>query len=263
MATVTHGIATAATTNATSYASGSFTPATNDLLVAFVRAGATTAVGTMTSSTGITFTKVDHAVFAASAHRVYCFVANSLAANTSMTVTFDCAADAADGSVIFVARVAGMSRTGLGAVRRSAKTENGAAAGTPATTFSAAALTNNPTLGCVGNASSPAAVTPPTGWTENAAGDTGYSTPTSGAEYAYRDSGFTGTTITWASTSATTFGVLSIELDTTAVPQPNIIATPKWYYREFFNPPGSQIYFMPQGVEPVFDLPILLMPPRR
>lgn len=207
---------TPSTSNTTSYASASFTPAAGDLLVVYVTASGTVAAGTMTDSQGLGFTKITSVLKNASADTVYMFVANNLAAATAMTVTFDCTGDAATGAIIQVARVSGMTKTGASAVRQTQTTANGAAAGTPAATFASAALTGNPTLGVVGNSSSPATLTPPTGWTERE--DQGYSTPTTGAEYATRDSGFTGTTITWASTSATAFGVIIAELDASAAP---------------------------------------------
>jgi hypothetical protein len=71
----------------------------------------------------------------------------------------------------------------------------------------------------VGNSSSPAGIAKPTSWTEQV--DVGYATPSTGLEYASRNSGFTGTTITWASTSATVWGAISVELDTSAAPTPS------------------------------------------
>lgn len=213
-ATVTHRIATASTSNVTSYASGAFTPAAGDLLIAFVVASGTVATGTMTDSQSLGFTKVTSALKASSVDTVYAFVSNNLAANSSMTVTFDCTGDAATGAVIFVASVSGMLRAGLNAIAQSAIQENQAASGTPAPAFTNAVNTNNPTLGSVGNGSNPAGMTPPSSWTEDAAGDTGYNTPPTGGEYAFRNSGFTGTTITWGSTSATAFGAIILELET-------------------------------------------------
>jgi len=218
-AATTHAVATASTSNATSYASGAFTPAANDLLIAFVVASGTVATGTMTSSVGgQTFTKITSFAYSASANTVYAFVSDQLVSATSQTVTFDCTGDNATGAVIFVARISGMSRTGLSAIKQSAGQANQSASTTPAPAFGASALTGNPTLGVIGNATSPAGMTPPTGWTENASGDTGYSTPTTGGEYVYRDSGFTGTTITWGGTSASVFASLIVELDTSAPP---------------------------------------------
>jgi hypothetical protein len=225
MAAVTHRVATAATTNASSYASGSFTPAVGDLLVGMVVASGTKATSpTFTANAGaITFKPVAAAPLAASVDTMYLFVAEQLVSSAvSMTATFTCTQDAATGAVVMVASVSGMARTGLSAVRQ-LETAMNVAAGTPALSFPAACLTGNPTIGLIGNATNPAGLTPPTSWTEPAGGDTGYNTPPTGAEYVYRDSGFTGTTVTWGSSSASAYGGIIIELDTSAVP-----ASPAW-----------------------------------
>lgn len=217
MAAVTHRVITADTGN-TPNTSGAFTPALDDLLIAFVVASATVEnPGALTSSIGgFTFSLVTNALYRASSNTIYVFVADALVSSAvSQTVTFD-PVDTASGTVIAVASVSGMSRTGALAIRQSAKQENQAASGTPAPAFSSAALTDNPTFGVVGNETNPAGMTEPTGWTEG--GDTGYVTPTVGAEYVYRDSGFTGTTITWGSASASAFGSIIVELDTSAAP---------------------------------------------
>lgn len=218
MATTTHAVATASTANVTSYASGAFTPAASDLLVAFVVATTTVAAGSMTNSAGLTFTKITTALKGTSADTLYMFVADSLAAASSQTCTFDCTGDAATGSVIYVVRVSGMTRTGSSSSLQTAKQENLGSGGTPAATFPASALTGNPTLGFV---SGSGAVTPPTSWTELVA-DTTYATPTTSAEYCTRDSGFTGTTITWGSTITGVSGCIIAELDTSAAPVSNI-----------------------------------------
>lgn len=212
MATCTHAIETDTTLTQTSYVSGAFTPAAADLLLVFVTSNATVAVGTMTDSQGIGFTKVTSAVYEASINTIYLFVANGPAAASSMTVTFDCTGDAAGGNIIQVVRVSGMLKFGLDAILQTAKQENQAAAGTPAPAFAASAKTGNPTLGVVGLSDNPAAMTPPTSWTEQS--DAGYNTPVTGAEYVTRNSGFTGTTITWGSATSAVFGDIIVELDT-------------------------------------------------
>lgn len=221
MATVTHEISTADTGN-TPNASGAFTPAADDLLIVFIVASATVtdpASSALTNSQGITFTQILRAQCASGVDSIYAFVANSLVTSgqaVSQTVTFN-PADVANGTNIFVAAVAGMTRVGIDAILQSAKQDN-QAAGTPAPAFGASAQTGNPTLGVIGNATNPAGLTPPTSWTEG--GDIGYATPTTGGEYVYRNSGFTGTTITWGSASASAFGSIIIELDT-SVPASN------------------------------------------
>lgn len=204
-----------ADTGATPNTSGSFTPGSGDLHIVFVVATDTVqATATLTNSNGITtYTQFLRATYASSAHSIYGFVSDSLGATGSQTVTFDTASDPATGTLIFVYSIGSMTKFGLSAILQSTKQDNGAAAGTPAPAFGVSALTGNPTLGCIGNNTNPAGMTPPTNWTESASGDLGYINPATGGEVVHRDSGFTGTTITWGSTSASTFGALIVEVD--------------------------------------------------
>lgn len=225
---VTAGVSTASNANGSSYASGAFTPAAGDLLVVFVTATGTIAAGTMTDSQGLGFTKITTALKNTSADTLYLFISNNTAAASSMTVTFDCTGDNATGATIQVARVTAMSRTGSSASRQTAKQENQASGGTPAPVFGSAALTANPTLGLVGNSTNPATMTAPGGTVCNGAGyterdDTGHTLPTDGSEYVSCDSGFTGTTITWGGTSASVFGDIIVELNTSVPPPPTCI----------------------------------------
>jgi len=224
MATITHRVTTASTANANSYASGAFTPAAGDLLVAFVVTSGTDNSGQMTDSQSLGWDLVAATLKNTSADQVLMFVSRATAAASSMTVTYNCPEDAATGAIVAVFSVSGMTRLGSAAVRQYTVVPN-AAAGTPAPAFAASALTGNPTLGVIGNSTSPAGLTPPTGWTEPTGaitvgtnGDTGYSTPTTGGEFVYRDSGFTGTTITWGSASASAYGAIIAELDASAAP---------------------------------------------
>lgn len=219
MATCTFAVGTA-DTGATPNTSGAFTPSANDLLVAFVVASDTTqATATLTNSAGLTFTQFLRATYRTSADSVYGFVSDALVSSaTSQTVDFDTASDAATGTIIFVFRVSGMTRTGLSAVRQSGKGDNGAAFANPSASFSGAALTGNPVLGCVGNSTSPGTISPTVtpGFTEPAGGDLGYSTPTTGGEVQFINSGFTSSTLTWGGNSASAWGALIVELDTSA-----------------------------------------------
>jgi hypothetical protein len=205
------------TANVTSYATASFTVATGELLVAFVASTATTATGTMTDSQSLGFTKVTSALWGTSANTLYCFVANALTTGTSLTVTFDCTADAATGAAIAVARVSGMTKTGLTAIKQSATQANITVSTTPAPAFSASALTANPTLGAVANFNTVASMTAPTNWTERT--EVVYSSPATDLEMVSRDSGFTGTTITWgnAISSGATGAAVIVELDASGV----------------------------------------------
>lgn len=214
MASVINRVSTASTTNAATYASGSFTPAANELLVVFVIATGDTGLGSLTDSQSLGFTLVTTAGKNSSADTLYCFIANKPAANSSMTVTYATNNGNITGAVVQVFGVSSMNRVGLGAVRQSS-TANNVAAGTPATTFGAACLTGNPVLSFVANQTNPALTTghPPTSWTQGT--DTGYATPTTGAIAAFINSGFTGTTVTWGTSSATSYGAIVLELDTT------------------------------------------------
>lgn len=220
MAAVTDALTTAiaSTTNAATYLSGSFTPTTGNLLVAFAGAtGSTGANATMTDSLGIGWTLIASCVKATSADTLYVFVSNRFATGSAMTVTFHTSGGGtASGCIIFVAQVTSMTRAAKDASRQTAVQSNQAAAGTPGPAFGVSALTGNPTLGCIFNATNPATMTTPTNWTERQ--DVGYATPTTGGEYVTRDSGFTGTTVTWGSTSGSAFCSLIIELDTSERP---------------------------------------------
>lgn len=216
MAVCTHAVTTP-DTGASPNTSGAFTPVANDLLVVWVQAGnSAEPTATLTNSAGLTFTRIGQALYGTSAHSLYLFVANALAAASSQTVTADMVPDGALGTAIGVMRVSGMTRTGSSAVLQFAKEENKVGGNTPAPVFGASAQTGNPTLGAVANLTNPATITPPTSWTE--AADVGYASPTCGLEHVFRDSGFTGTTITWGSTFGTQGASFIVELDTSAVP---------------------------------------------
>ena len=213
MAAVAHLNTTVDATDGTSYASGAFTPTANDLLVVFVAAtGTVAAAPTMTDSQALGFTLITSFLWNVSTARLYLFVADALAAASSMTVTFDCTGDAAVNCQIVVAGVSGMTAVGSAAVVQSSGQHNGGNGATPAPVFAGSCVTTNPTLGAVADTRNPAAETPPTNWTELA--DTGVET--SGLEYVHRDSGFTGTTITWGAAANNRWASLIVELDASA-----------------------------------------------
>ena len=145
---------------------------------------------------------------------VEAFVRDKLVTATSMTVTYDCTGDAATGCTIQVLRVNNQTLLGSAAVRQSASQANQAGATTPAPVFAGVCLTANPVVALVGNSTSPAATTIPSGWKDRS--NIGYATPTQGARAVSIDSGFTSTTVTWGGTSATAFASLALELDATA-----------------------------------------------
>lgn len=209
MAAVVHAIGDTDSSNTTSYVTGSFTPAANDLLVVFVYATAIASGNpvTLSNSAGLTFYEAVH-----DATDCYCFVAQALAAASSQTVTFDCTGDAATGCLIEVARVSGMTATGVDAVRQT-KTGTGSAGTTPALTFNTAPEAANPVLAFVANASNTSpVVVHPSGWTER--DEQVMSTPNSGCEYASLDSAGP-TTVTWGGTITGGWSGIILELQPT------------------------------------------------
>lgn len=214
MAAYTVGSALSSTTNTDTYAFTAITPAVGDLLVAFIKSGETTATTAVTSNQGISFTRVAQTVYNASVDFVESWVATSLVTSAvSTTLTWTCTGDAANGASRVVGRVSGMSKVNSAAIRQFKESEN-QSAGTPAPAFDSSALTGNLTFAVMGNETNPATMTTPSGWTERH--DVGYNTPPSGLHVCTRDSGFTGTTVTWGSASASEFGAIIIELDTSA-----------------------------------------------
>lgn len=227
MATIVKRVLTGSTANATTYASGSFTPTVGDLLVGIVHAtGSADIATTLTSSANaITFTALPTLVQTLSGNVSVVFVADQLvgASPASMTVTYGLTT-AATGAFIEVDAVTGMSRAGMSAVRQSAFNVNLAANVAWAATFLNAVLTSNPVLGFVGHAGG-ATVTPPAGWTELDQ-PTDQVTPTVGFEVAEADSGQTALSYTWTSSlgspaNNTRANIGAVEFDTSAVTYPN------------------------------------------
>lgn len=219
MATITHGASSASSTDGTSYTilDSIFTPAANDLLVLAVVKSDSVNDGTVTDSLGDGggWIFLGSVLYHLSANLVEWFIRDKLVSATAMTITYDCTGDATTGCLLAVTRAAGMTKLGAAAVRQSATQANQAPNDTPAPVFPAACLTDNPTLGLIGNRDNPAGMTAPTDWTEQV--DIGYATPGTGLEYVSRDSGFSGTTITWGSASLSRFASFALELDASGV----------------------------------------------
>lgn len=201
------------TTNADLYAHAAFTPAASELLMVFVRSGETAAAGVLTSDVGITFTNVARTDLNGGVDFIDTFVADSLTTAVPTILTWSCTGDNANGRFCCGFRISGMTRTGLSAIRQFKEQEN-QAAGTPAPVFDAACLTGNLTCAVAGNLNNSSGLTGPSGWTLRVS--SGYNTPTTGIYTSTRNSGFTGTTVTWGSASATVFGAIIVELDTSA-----------------------------------------------
>lgn len=222
MAAIVHGVTLASTSNATSYTTGAFTPAANDLLVAVVTASGTVDAGSM-SSTGNTgtWTKIRSDLYSTGS-TMYLFVKNALASAVSTTVTFSAPGDAATGAVIHVFRISGMTKTGSTAVRQTAAIVNHAAANPLVTpTLAAAALTSNPLIESI-SGNETYGTTPPTGWTQRA--NNSYASPTTTQLYNSRDSGFTGTNSGLSDFGTTVYGMYLVEFDSSSGGSPQTVS---------------------------------------
>ena len=215
MPSVTAGVSAANTANDAALTTGSFTPALNDLLIAFAIVSGQASGGTFTDSQGLGWTLVNSALKNSSADTLVCAVANALAANSSMTVTFTPAGSpTSTGVAISVLRVSGMTRTGAAAIRQSKAQDNTAGGGTPSILFDDVTVSTNPLLGGMANGANPAGVTAPSAIpVMTGQHDIGYATPATGVETCSKDSGYHGTQILWGSTSATDYGIVVVELD--------------------------------------------------
>lgn len=210
--------------NSGTKSSASFTPAVGDLIVVVTgHSGYTGSVApTDDNSDGFgTYSLAKSSMCRSSADRVQIWVRDALVGAAAATVV-SIAPGTTTGGGLRPLKVTGMSRAGASAIRQVGGQDDTAAA-TPAPSFPGAALTTNPLVGLVMNASNAAALSAPSGWSESF--DQGYNTPTSGLECVTRDSGETGTTITWGSSSATAFGSVIVELDASSawVPQAILI----------------------------------------
>jgi len=200
-------------TSGTGNRTAAITPAVGDLLVVFCCAsGNTNDAPTCSDNNGSgTYDRIFCVAKNASADRLSCFVRTALMANTTST-TVTVATGSNTAAEIVIVAISGMQKVGAAAVKQSATQANQTASTTPAPAFSGSCLTDDMTLGAVGNGTAGGSVeTPPTNWSERQ--DVGQSNPTTGLEVVTRDSGFTGTTITWGATSATAFASGIIELD--------------------------------------------------
>lgn len=200
---------------------GAYTPTVGSLQFVFATVEGDTADRSLTNSAGVTFTQVRKELFRASASALYFYIADTLTPSAiSQTVTIN---GSGSGSIIDVSEANGtprLNRAGTVAIRQQAGQSNQAAAGTPSPSFSASTQPFGFVLGAVANATNPAGLTMPTDFVGEIA-DTGYTT---GAVHGLETTAGTPpslTTVTWASTSASAFATIIIEIDVSYVPDLN------------------------------------------
>lgn len=204
------------------------TPAVGDLIIVIAGssglAGGTTAVSDNQAGppTG-TYSQIDADFTGFSTTGVLtAWVRNQLITAASST-TWTASQAASTGGGLCVLRISGISIVGLGAIRGSGGQSSGGAGTTPApvllrrvgTVFSGAqaALTTNVVISAVCNGATAASMTVRSSPAYVEDFDNGYNTPATGLCVSHINSGETASTITWGSTSATTFASIAFEVD--------------------------------------------------
>lgn len=226
MATLTSARTLTSTSNVADFATSNFTPASGDLLFAVSVYDGTTSVQTLTDSLGGAWSRITEALKSSSADLMTLFVRDALVTSGSSVSVGVTTQTAGTGCLISVGWVTGMSRAGTSAVRQSARRQN-QGAGTSAVHFAAPCLTSNSVAAFLGNSTNAAGMSPPTGFSE--VEDFGHATPAKGLEVAYVNNGFTDSGVTWGSNSASVYGAIAIEFDTSAAP--SATANPGYYPR--------------------------------
>ena len=185
------------------------TPAVGDLIVVFAASSgvATTAI---TDTAGGTYVQVDSNRTGFSTTGTLNAWVRTAAIASAVSTTWTATQTSSTGGGLTVFSVSGMSVFGASAVRSSGGQSTGTAVTTPAPVLSATPLTSNPVLVAIANGTSPATMTPRTGYTEST--DVGYITPATGLEASFIASGETIATLTQGSTSGTVFASIALEL---------------------------------------------------
>lgn len=220
MATVTFGLASAfSTTSGTKSTAAPAAVTVGDLCIVITAhtGNTSTTAPTDNNSDGLgTYSLIDTAVKASSADTMKAWVRDRPFGTTS-TTTITHAPGTTTGGGLLAWTVSGIHRIGTAAIRQSAKQDNQAGGGTPTPVLGVAALTTNPLVGMVFNATNPAGLTARSSpaWSED--NDAGYGTPATGREAAHINSGETATSIAWGGTSASAFCSIVVELDTSAL----------------------------------------------
>jgi len=202
------------------------TPTLSDLIVVIVVttgvAGGTTNVSDNSSDGAGVYSKVagDFTGFSTTGH-LAAWVRNGLVRSASST-TYTATQASSTGGGLWVVRVTGMTLLGKQAVRSTGGQSSGTAGTTPAPVLSNTPVSTNPIIAAMCNGANPAAMTQRTGYTESV--DTGYASPTTGVECTFLASGETTATLTWGSSSATSFASIGLELDLSTAPTVDGIA---------------------------------------
>lgn len=202
------------------------TPAVNDLIVIVRSAtGNTTATAPTDNNSSGTYTLIKSALQNTSANLLEIYARTALVGSASST-TFTEAPGTTTGGGLAVYKITGMSVAGLAAIRQSAAQANQAPTLAPAPAFGSAALTTNPIISAVLNGTNPAGITARSSPAYTRDVNTGYTTPASGIDTMHIASGETSSTITWASTSATVYASVAVELAFNQSPSAPTLTSP-------------------------------------
>lgn len=193
------------------------TPALGDLIVLVV-ANTTYTGNTLPTDNNAdgrgTYVLAESRVKAASADTMQFYIRSELVGRAASTTFTHAVGAGTSGGGLAAVKITGMWKAGAAAKVKSGGQDNGAAAATPAPSWTGggAASGTNPLVGAIFNATSPATMTKPASF-DSELGDVGYATPTTGLEVVSDNTGNTDSTVTWGSTSASAFCSAILELD--------------------------------------------------
>lgn len=206
---VSEGVAEiSTTTNAATYAFGSFTPTASSTLVVIAFGTGTVDDGAManTSGTALTWTRKTSRVYN-TVDTLYVFWANTPASTGASVYTVDFTGDNATGCFAYMFVFTGSDITTADPIKQ--VISNNATSTNATVTFASALDTlNGYAAGWSGQLGANSS-TPPTSWTE--IGDTTISSPTANGTAAFRAGGETGTTYTFTNAS-TAWGAVAVEV---------------------------------------------------
>jgi len=192
----------ASTSDTTAYNGNSGTPASGDLLIAFVGASNTVSVGGLTGT--FDWTLLDS--FSNGGDTLYVYYAYASSA-TSITPHFDCSDDAATGCSIQVLRLTGLDGQTQPYIRQYKFTSGNST--NCVATLNSSAINSNGMIGSIFKVDN-SGVSAPTSWT--GLGTVAYSNPYRVMLNAYRNSGETGSSFTWAGSVGGSFIAFIAEL---------------------------------------------------
>lgn len=206
---VSEGVAEiSVTTNAATYAFGSFTPTASSTLVVIAFGTGTVDDGAMTNTSGtaLTWTRKTSRVYN-TVDTLYVFWANTPSSTAASVYTVDFTGDNATGCFAYMFVFTGSDILTADPIKQ--VITNNATSTNATVTFTTALDTLNGYAAGWGGQLGANSSTPPTSWTE--IGDTTISNPTANGSAAFRAGGETGTTYTFTNAS-TAWGMAAVEV---------------------------------------------------